>query len=591
MFDDIAAPEVMNIANHSGSSSGSAIGIWCQRSSNFSSECDDGGGGVDGILPSAPLPSSSSMTLADLDAVYRFEAVVRAVVPVAFGLIAAVGLAGNLLVIAVVLGSRRMRTSTNVLIINLAVADLLFIVLCVPGTAVGYALPVWPFGVAWCRVYQYVIHVTAYASVYTLVLMSLDRYLAVVHPIRSMTVRTERNASVVAAVAWTIIVAVNAPVLAVYDVVDYTFVDGENRSSCLNVLVYVDDNSGGGGGGYDGSGNGSEGNASFGVIGADNTTTAATDGEGGRYRSLTAGRIYHSCFFAFAYVVPLALVCLLYGLMVRRLLRGGHASRAAGAGNGHQELANGDTSSSGGGSVGGGGGRRRGKRRVTRLIIVVTATFAACWLPLQVVLFVQFVVQYPDEETEHSAVVAIKIACNCLAYVNSCVNPFLYAFLSENFRKSFRRVLCGVSSGGSGGGGAGSGASGDNGDGGLLGIVCCRHRRYGGLSAGATAAAAGGSENDARRSRHRGTAVTSTAATIGVCCAKTKRDDVSGGRRRGGGADRTPADNELNREDVYGEAIYLDTAIGGCSAANGVPVREAPTRSTAAPTNDIESVV
>lgn len=35
----------------------------------------------------------------------------------------------------------------------------------------------------------------------------------------------------------------------------------------------------------------------------------------------------------------------------------------------------------------------------------------------------------------------IQIASHVLAYMNSCVNPILYAFLSENFRKAFRKII------------------------------------------------------------------------------------------------------------------------------------------------------
>jgi allatostatin receptor len=91
-------------------------------------------------------------------------------------------------VVLVVAANQQMRSTTNLLIINLAMADLLFIVFCVPFTATDYVLPFWPFGDAWCKIVQYLIVVTAYASVYTLVLMSLDRFLAVVHPITSMSV-------------------------------------------------------------------------------------------------------------------------------------------------------------------------------------------------------------------------------------------------------------------------------------------------------------------------------------------------------------------------------------------------------------------
>jgi allatostatin receptor len=47
-----------------------------------------------------------------------------------------------------------MRNTTNVLILNLAVADLLFIVFCVPFTATDYALNYWPFGLMWCQAVQ-----------------------------------------------------------------------------------------------------------------------------------------------------------------------------------------------------------------------------------------------------------------------------------------------------------------------------------------------------------------------------------------------------------------------------------------------------
>lgn len=158
------------------------------------------------------------------------EQIVSIVVPVLFGIIIILGLFGNALVVIVVSANQQMRSTTNLLIINLAVADLCFIVFCVPFTATDYILPFWPFGDTWCKMVQYLIVVTALASVYTLVLMSLDRFLAVVHPITSMSVRTERNAILAIGITWVIILLTSIPVFLSHGEVTYYYSSTEHTA-------------------------------------------------------------------------------------------------------------------------------------------------------------------------------------------------------------------------------------------------------------------------------------------------------------------------------------------------------------------------
>uniref|UniRef100_A0AAG5CPQ2 G-protein coupled receptors family 1 profile domain-containing protein n=1 Tax=Anopheles atroparvus TaxID=41427 RepID=A0AAG5CPQ2_ANOAO len=74
--------------------------------------------------------------------------------------------------------------------------------------------------------------VTAHASAYTLALMSLDRFLAVVHPITSMSIRTERNASIAICFTWFIILTTAIPVAISHGVLSYPRQGGE-YTACL----------------------------------------------------------------------------------------------------------------------------------------------------------------------------------------------------------------------------------------------------------------------------------------------------------------------------------------------------------------------
>jgi hypothetical protein len=80
---------------------------------------------------------------------------------------------------------------------------------------VDYAIG-WPFGDSMCRLVQYLIHVSTYGSVYTLVLLSLDRYLAVVYPVRSIGMRTVCNTSIAIGISWAIVCTSCVPILFVY---------------------------------------------------------------------------------------------------------------------------------------------------------------------------------------------------------------------------------------------------------------------------------------------------------------------------------------------------------------------------------------
>lgn len=146
------------------------------------------------------------------------------IVPVVFGLIFVVGVVGNSLVMVVIgkakysLGGggagrgRRTSSPTNIFILNLSVADLSFLLFCVPLQATIYSLPEWVFGAVLCQFGHYFSTASMLVSIFTLVAMSADRYVAVVLSKKSRCVRSRRNALVGVCVIWTLSLVCAVPV-------------------------------------------------------------------------------------------------------------------------------------------------------------------------------------------------------------------------------------------------------------------------------------------------------------------------------------------------------------------------------------------
>ena len=97
--------------------------------------------------------------------------------------LAAIG--GNGVVIYIIFAYKRMRTVTNFFIMNLAIGDMLMACLCIPFTFVSnLILQYWPFGAIMCLVVSYAQAVSVFISAYTLIAISIDRYIAIIYPLR-----------------------------------------------------------------------------------------------------------------------------------------------------------------------------------------------------------------------------------------------------------------------------------------------------------------------------------------------------------------------------------------------------------------------
>jgi len=129
------------------------------------------------------LPINTSYTDVD-QAVEYTDPVVNSTAPefiiiwsLLFIVIGTVGIGGNLLVIISVMFNKKMRTSmTNLLIMNLAVADLLIMVFGVPEIVLFMRNAGWTLGEAVCKINRFILVSSLYGSILTLVALCVERY-------------------------------------------------------------------------------------------------------------------------------------------------------------------------------------------------------------------------------------------------------------------------------------------------------------------------------------------------------------------------------------------------------------------------------
>ncbi|XP_048210525.1 C-C chemokine receptor type 6 [Perognathus longimembris pacificus] len=117
----------------------------------------------------------------------------RAFAPAAYSLVCVLGLLGNALVAATFARYGKARSVTDVYLLHMAVADLLF-ALTLPFWAASHAAGAWVFGSALCRLVKGVHALNFHCGMLLLACVGADRYAAVARAARSFRLRARARA-------------------------------------------------------------------------------------------------------------------------------------------------------------------------------------------------------------------------------------------------------------------------------------------------------------------------------------------------------------------------------------------------------------
>ncbi|XP_036372855.1 atypical chemokine receptor 4b [Megalops cyprinoides] len=163
-------------------------------------------------------------TVCDKEEVRSFA---RVFLPAIYTLALVVGLAGNSMVVAVYIYYKRLKTMTDVYILNLAVADLLLL-LTLPFWAAD-AVGGWELGVAMCKVTSALYDMNFSCGMLFLACISVDRYLALSNNAMGRAVR-RKHCLLVCLLVWAV-----AFVLGIPDMVFTTVWHGTTRKACMPI--------------------------------------------------------------------------------------------------------------------------------------------------------------------------------------------------------------------------------------------------------------------------------------------------------------------------------------------------------------------
>ena len=141
---------------------------------------------------------------------------------IAYGLLLVTSFSGNFLIVRVIYKIKTMRTTINFFIVNMAMSDLLFPVFVFPLLLTEiYTSGFGPLGRTICLVLFQLLYISSWVSIQSLILIALDRFVAVVFPLHSPIINSKLCPFVILT-TWIVATASSFPMLVFYNSMEFS---------------------------------------------------------------------------------------------------------------------------------------------------------------------------------------------------------------------------------------------------------------------------------------------------------------------------------------------------------------------------------
>ncbi|XP_066484386.1 C-C chemokine receptor type 5-like [Tiliqua scincoides] len=272
--------------------------------------------------------------------------------PPLYSLVFIFGLLGNSLVVLILVKYKKLKNMTDIYLLNLAISDLLFII-SLP-FYIYYAAHHWIFGDIMCKILSGINLIGFYTGSFFIILLTFDRYLAIVHAVFGLKARKAIYGSIASVITWGVALLASLPA--------FIFTTAQETSSHWTCSTRYSNE---------------------------------TQDRWNRFMTLKMNLI--------GLIFPMVVMIFCYSRIISTLMKC----------------------------------RNEKKNKAVKLIFIIMIVYFLCWTPFNITLLLQtFQTQFSLNNCGgiSNLFIAVQVT-ETIAMVHCCINPLIYAFAGEKFRK------------------------------------------------------------------------------------------------------------------------------------------------------------